>query len=139
MSFPSVVSIALARGVDLAALVPGNPEHENLGEEILAEAIKTDLPLAWEYLHGLVHQADKAGETVSFVEDPASPLGKQIIRIAASDAARAVVTKHAMHGRKWVFINCCNGLIPPKGQPKPCVSVVDQIHYQDGTHAHADC
>lgn len=139
MSFPSVAAIAAQMNVDLAQLVPGNEADEVLGERILATAIQRDLPLAWNYLHGVAHRADQEGKTIRFAEDPNSPLGKQIIRLAASNAAKEVVTKHCLHGRPWVFINCCGGLVPKDGDPMPKISMVDQIHHQDGTHARADC
>jgi len=133
MSFPSVVTIASARGVDLSRL-----KDERVARDILAEAIHTDCEEAVSYLHRKVHEADAAGAPVTFAEDPNCSLGRALARLFASDVVRELVREHFLHGRRVVFYNCCGGIVPPKGG-EASVSALTQIQFQAGPIAFADC
>lgn len=134
MSFPSIAAVAQERNINLATL-----EDESVARDILGVAIKRDCPEAIAYLHDLVHKAEIAGETIEWSEDPNSKLGKELIRLFASDAVRDVVKERYLHGRTLVFCNCCGGIVPPDKDTKPKISAIDQIHFQAGPIAYADC
>jgi len=131
MSFPSIRAIANERGLDPTNL-------GTLAAEVLLEAVRRDCPEAVRYLHGLAHQAEHTPEGVFWSEDPGSMLGRQLIRIHASDAVRPLVEKHVCHGMPLVFMNCCNGRV---GGPPPKVGelIQMQIDCQNGVLATADC
>lgn len=123
MSFPSIVKFA-AQGLG--------------GADALLAAVKADCPEAIEFLHQKAHQARESGEPVLWTEDPNSKLGKQLIRIHASDAVRPLVQEHICHGATLTFVNCCNGKVG--GEKKPLAELIDfQIASQDGSIARPDC
>ena len=127
MSFPSTAAVAAELGLDLRVLSDADAER------VLVGAMKRDCPEAVNFLHG---QAHKLGEFWSL--DPNSPLGRQVIRLCASDATRPLVEKHFCHGEPIAFYNCCNGVVGPK--PKTVGDVLRmQIECQAGPRAYADC
>lgn len=134
MSFASAAAIAQSRGID-----PANLTDEDLARDILAEAIKADCADGVKYLHKKIHEADKAGGTITFTEDPNSPLGKQIARLFAAPIVREIVRERFLHGREIVFYNCCSGQVPPKDEPVPQPSAILQLQMQAGPIAYADC
>lgn len=127
MSLPSIPAVAQEKGFNLAALLPGQSEG------LLVEAMKRDLPLAVDLLHRKAHEdGDNAGD---WLEDPNSAIGKQLIRLHASDALRPLASKHFCHGKPLTFLNCCNGKVG-----KPPKDLLDlQIKTQAGPIAYADC
>lgn len=134
MSFASAAAIAKSRGID-----PSTLTDENIARDILAEAIKTDCADGVRYLHTKVHEADTAGKSVLFVEDPNSPLGKQIARLFAAPIIRDIVKERFLHGREIVFYNCCSGQVPTKDEDPPRPSAVMQLQMQAGPIAYSDC
>lgn len=133
MSFPSVATVAAERGYDLGTLTGAQ------AEEVLVEAIRRDCPEAVKYLHRLSHVAQQsAGIGAPWNEDPNSMLGKQLIRIHASDAVRPLVEKHFCHGERLTFVNCCGGKVGGQ-KPKDEDLLILQIHSQAGPIAYADC
>lgn len=127
MSFPSVAVVAAELKLNLRAL------SDEDAERVLVGAMRRDCPEAVAFLHS---QAHKAGEFWSI--DPNSTLGKQVIRLCASDATRPLVEKHFCHGAPITFYNCCNGVVGPK--PKTVGDVWrTQIECQAGPRAYADC
>lgn len=106
--------------------------------EALLAAVKEDCPDAVEYLHGKAHEVKDTGNPVLWTEDPNSVLGKQLIRIHASDAVRPLVQEHVCHGLNLTFVNCCGGIV---GGNKPTAQkIIDlQIKMQAGPIAYADC
>jgi hypothetical protein len=91
MSLPSIPVIAQEKGFNLAAL------SASQREDLLVEAMRRDLPLAVDLLHRKAHEdGDNAG---NWLEDPNSIIGKQLIRLHASDALRPLASKHFCHGK----------------------------------------
>lgn len=130
MSFPSIAAIAAERGLALATLSGKD------AEKVLLAAVKKDCPEAVEYLHKKAHEAENGA--VSWTEPPNSKLGKQLIRIHASDAVRPLIEKHICHGKQLTFVNCCSGTVGgKKKEPEELVRM--QIECQAGPIAYADC
>src|ERR1700694_1076019 len=125
MSFVSAASIAEGRGVNPATLA-----DEEVARDILAEAIKKDCPEGVQYLHRVVHEADNSGKTITFSEDPNSPLGKQIARLFAAPIIRQIVKERFLHGREIIFYNCCSGQVPAKDEVPPVPSALIQLQMQ---------
>lgn len=123
MSFPSVARY-IAQGKS--------------GVEALLAAVKEDCPEAIDFLHCKAHEAKDTGKPVLWSEDPNSKLGRQLIRIHASDAVRPLVQEHVCHGMELAFVNCCSGQIG--GKNKDSLDLVQfQIECQVGPIAYADC
>jgi hypothetical protein len=129
MSLPSLVAVAQEMKLDLTSLTPQQQE------ELLVATMKRDLPLGCQYLHQLAHRADELGGSAAWLEDPKSNLGKELIRIHASDALRSLASKHICHGKQLTFVNCCGGVV---GNPPENVLIM-QIEHQSGTVARPDC
>jgi hypothetical protein len=127
MSLPSIPAIALEMGVNLTCPTPAEQEA------ILVEAMRRDLPLAIELLHR--KSCGEAHEGGEWLEDPNSVIGKQLIRLHASDALRPLVSKHFCHGKQLSFVNCCKGKV---GDPPENLLLL-QIETQAGPVAYADC
>lgn len=123
MSFPSVAR-HIAEG--------------KTGIDALLAAVKEDCPDAIDFLHRKAHEAAESGEPVLWSEDPNSTLGKQLIRIHASDAVRPLVQAHVCHGQNLTFVNCCGGIVGGT-KPLPDAIVQLQIDCQAGPIAYADC
>lgn len=133
MSFPSVAAVAAEKGFNLAALTGMQ------AEEVLVEAVRRDCPEAVAYLHHLSHLAQHSDDKgVPWNEDPNSVLGKQLIRIHASDAVRPLAEKYFCHGERLTFVNCCGGKVGGQ-KPKDEDLQILQIHSQSGPIAYADC
>ena len=123
MSFPSVAK-HVAQG--------------KTGVMALLAAVKEDCPEAVEYLHRKAHEAKDSGKPVLWTEDPNSKLGKQLIRIHASDAVRPLVQEHICHGMELTFVNCCSGEVG--GNKKSLQELIRlQIECQAGPIAYSDC
>ena len=126
MSLPSIPQIASEMGFNLDAI---SIEDQ---EVLLVEAMRRDLPLAVSHLHQMSH-ADS--DSADWLEDPNSVIGKQLIRLHASDALRPLASKHFCHGKPLTFVNCCAGVV---GKP-PGNLLLMQIRTQAGPIAYADC
>lgn len=125
MSLPSLLEAT--QGFDLDQL------SEAELDDLVLNAMKKDLPLACEYLHKLSHSD---GEVVT--EDPHSPLGKQLVRVCASDTMRPLAEQHLCHGKRITFYNCC-GIQVSEQRPKKRAITLTQIRAQAGPLAYADC
>jgi len=108
------------------------------GAEALLAAVREDCAEAVEYLHHRAHEAMDSGKPVLWKEDPNSKLGRQLIRIHASDAVRPLLQEHICHGLELAFVNCCNGQVGGK-KKGPAELVQFQIECQAGPIAYADC
>jgi hypothetical protein len=129
MSLPSVATIAHERGLVMGSIPPDQAEG------ILVEAMRRDLPGAVALLHAKAHEASQNGGSADWLEDPNSEIGKQLIRLHASDAMRPLASKHFCHGKALSFVNCCKGVV---GTP-PADMLMMQIETQMGPIAYADC
>jgi len=109
------------------------------GAEALLNAVRTDCAEAVEFLHTKAHEAVNRAEGVFWMVDPNSTLGRQLIRIHASDAVRPLVEQHICHGQKLMFLNCCGGRVGGKKDPEPEELIRLQIELQNGVLAYADC
>lgn len=125
MSLPSLLHTT--QGVDLDQL-----SEKELDDMVFA-AMKTDLPLACDYLHQLSHRGNEP-----VFEDPNSELGKQLIRICASDSMRPLAEARLTHGKQITFFNCCGIQLGEKKPSKRAVTLT-QIRAQAGPLAYADC
>ena len=132
MSLPSIREVALENKIDLGTA------RDEQNEFVLVEAMRRDLPLAVRYLHALAHRSIESGTHERGIEDPNSPLGKQLTRIFAGTVLRHLAQKHFCHGQELAFLNCC---APIAGDKKPPLTELMslQIKVQDGTLASADC
>ncbi len=130
MSLPSLVAIAQKKGIDLT----GELTHDEQ-EMLLVEAMQQDLPDAVQLLHQKAHEADTNGGRADWLENPNSNIGKQLIRLHASDALRPLASKHFCRGKQLTFINCCSGVV---GTP-PDNLLLLQVQCQVGPIAYADC
>ncbi|HEY4496973.1 MAG TPA: hypothetical protein VI432_02395 [Candidatus Paceibacterota bacterium] len=129
MTLPSISAIAEEKGLNLENLSPENQE------EILVEAMRRDLPLAAQFIHAKAHEVMNGDRSTMWTEDPNSALGKQLIRMHASDALRPLASKYFAHGLPLTFMNCCGGAV---GNP-PMDPMQMQIKMQAGPIAYADC
>lgn len=128
MSLPSLTVIAQERGVaDVATLA------DDALEDLIAEAMRRDLPLAVQHLHALSHGEDG----VLSIQDPHSDLGKQLIRVCAGTILRDVASKRFCHGKEITFYNCCSPSLGPR--PPRRMMLLQQIGLQNGDMASADC
>ncbi len=116
MSLPSIAKVD-TRGMSVEQL-----------EDTLFEAIKNDLPLAFNWFSNL-----RLG--VHYKEDPATPLAAQIKRVVA-DGMRHVLEKKLFNGEQIVFANCCDVIVGP---PKGFNAVLFQFQTQNGNLNYADC
>ncbi len=133
MSLPSIPVIAKELGFDLDDL---KPEQR---EKLLVDAMRRDLPEAVAFLHTKAHEPDAIGtKGVIWKHDPNSVIGKQLIRIHASDPLRKLASKHFCHGKRLVFVNCCGGKI---GGDEPKAEELQdlQVKMQAGPIAYSDC
>ncbi len=135
MSFPSVAGELRKRGLSPNALTPADIE---LAQEALLAAVKKDCRAAVKFLHGLAHKAKDVPEGVEWKRNPNSKIGKQLIRIHASDAVRHLVMEHVCHGQRLTFVNCCGGKVGGQ-KPKDDEVLIFQIQSQAGPIAYSDC
>lgn len=116
MSLPSIAN------VDVTKLTQAELEN------VLFDAIKKDLPLAFQWFQNIsigVHQK----------EDPKTELASQIKRIV-SDGMREVMEKKMFGGKRIIFANCCDVIVDP---PKEFSAVLFQFQTQNGVLNYADC
>jgi hypothetical protein len=132
MSFPSIERLAAERNIDLKTVTG------DTARTLLLDAVRVDCPEAIHYLHALAHQAEHTDNGVTWLEDPNSVLGKQLIRIHASDAIRPLVEQHICHGQRLTFYNCCGGKVGGR-KPDDDEAVIMQVQSQGGPIAFADC
>jgi hypothetical protein len=130
MSLPSVKTVARELGINLDGAVSLEQQ-----EQVLVEAMRRDLRPALDLLHQKAHEAQKSGGHADWLEDPASEIGRQLTRIHAGDALRALASKHFCHGLQLSFFNCCKGVV---GTP-PAEPMLVQIQCQAGPIAYSDC
>lgn len=97
-------------------------------EDILFQAVKKDLPLAFAWFENL-------SLGVHHKVDPSTPLAAQIKRVVA-DGMRYVLEKKLFGGKKIVFANCCDVIVGP---PKGFNAVAFQFETQNGRLNYADC
>ncbi|MBM3271674.1 hypothetical protein FJY94_00075 [Candidatus Kaiserbacteria bacterium] len=128
MSLPSLTAIAQERGIANIDMLT-----DDALEDLVAEAMRRDLPLAVEHLHRLSHGEDGA---VS-IEDPNSDLGRQLTRVCAGTILRGVASKRFCHGKEITFYNCCSPSLGPR--PPRRTMLLEQIKLQNGAMASADC
>lgn len=130
MSLPSISAVANRLGVKINEQTP----KEQL-EKVLVEAMRLDLPLAIELLHKKSHEAKDGTGVSEWIEDPNSPIGRQLTRIHAGTVLRDIASKHFCHGLALTFMNCCKGFV---GRP-PENPMLVQIQCQAGPIAYSDC
>jgi len=130
MSLPSIAAVAEEKGINLTAVITPHDQ-----EVLLVEAMRRDLPEAVDLLHRKAHEAEKSGGSADWLEDPKSKIGKQLIRLHASDALRPLASKHFCHGQELTFINCCKGVVGKR----PDNLLLLQVQCQVGPIAYADC
>lgn len=130
MSLPSVKALELERGRTSAEM------SAQERTELLVEAMRRDLGPALAFLHKKAHEADATGRAI-WDEDPASPLGKMLIRIHAGKVLRRLASEHFCHGKKLTFFNCCRGIVGEELSEEEEEQM--QIESQNGVLGHADC
>ena len=129
MSLPSIPVVARELGIDLTT-----PTLEQQ-EQVLVEAMRRDLKPALDLLHRKAHEAQSGNGRADWIEDPNSPIGKQLIRIHAGDSLRELASKYFCHGLRLSFFNCCKGVVGTV----PDHPMLVQIHCQNGEIASPDC
>jgi len=125
MSLPSLLTAT--EGKNIEALT------DKELDALILTGMKADLPLACKHLHALAHGKGELATT-----DPKSELGKQIIRICASDVMRPLAEEHLCHGKQITFYNCCTVQVSEK-KPTRRAKTLIQIQAQTGPIARADC
>ncbi|MBS3903648.1 MAG: hypothetical protein KGZ30_04745 [Anaplasmataceae bacterium] len=130
MSYPSIATILKQRGLNLETA----SEEELKGA--LWEALRTNLGDGIAYLERLAARVKESGERLIEIEDPNSPLGRQLARLVGTDVSRAVCEEKL--GIAFGFYNCCNVVASPT-RDALAMSVAEQIGLQNGAIASADC
>lgn len=130
MSYPAIKEIIASRNINLETA-----SEEQL-EECLWEAFQTNLPDGVAWVKNLAEQAVLADKKVLLSEDPNSALGKQIARLLGTDIARGILQKK--FGVAFGFYNCCSGAAAPR-ESMLKLSAREQVMFQNGVLAHADC
>jgi hypothetical protein len=128
MSLPSIKTVAERLGIDIGKSTPAEQKR------LLLETMKIDLGDGLNYLHEKSHEEPGPDENIMWQEDPKSPLGRQLIRIHASDVFRPIAEEY-IHGKRLSFINCCKGYI---GTP-PDDLLFQQIVSQSDKNPNYDC
>lgn len=129
MSLPSVPYVKRDFGLTADTLSSEDARR------VLVEAMRRDLPLAVGFLQSKARAAREKDADGNWIEDPNSLVGKQLIRIHASDPLRQLASEYFCGGMQLSFVNCCKGKV---GEP-PADLFVLQVATQDGTIASADC
>lgn len=135
MSLPSIPAVAKEFGIAIATAT------DDEKKKMLMEAMKRDLGEGLAFLHARYHEAKKGGiGVVRWKADVNSHLGKQLVRIHASDALRALASE-LCHGADFVFVNCCDGEVATEpGKRRPPNALIDlQLATQDGRIGTPDC
>ena len=131
MSLPSV-------GEHLEAM--GVTDPEDATPEQLHEALRlschTDLRLGMEYLSRQAAECHEINRRVLRIEDPNSPLGKELTRLFAGDELRIIVKQEFKV--EAGFYNCCSPVLVPSGGDLE-MSPLEQIKLQNGEFASANC
>ena len=130
MSYPAITEILTKNKINIETAT-----EEQL-EECLWEAFQTNLPEGLNWVKNLAEQALSQEAKVLLTEDPNSALGKQIARLLGTDIARGILQKK--FGVAFGFYNCCNGAAAPR-ESMLKLSAREQIMFQNGVLAHADC
>lgn len=130
MSYPSISGVLEDRGV--------NPETATDAEleAALWEAFTDDLPLGVAHLSALAAQVRQGSERILDIQDPNSPLGRQIARLLGADISRAVC--EARLDVAFGFYNCCNTVVGKKREDLR-LSMREQVMLQNGALASPDC
>lgn len=134
MSYPSITKILQREGIDDLGII-----NEARAEELLLEALETDLPEGVAYLHNMAHEAlnSKTGRVMRS-EKPDSKIGKQLIRLLGTPVAKRIVEAKIMHGCVSALYNCCNPVVAVDKE-KLKISAIEQIKLQNGELSSADC
>jgi hypothetical protein len=130
MSYPAVSHVVSSLGIDL------DTADDTTLASALWQAFEIDLPLGVAYLQRQAQVVLRAGQRLLTIEDPNSPLGKQLIRLVGCDISRAVCEQRL--GVAMGIYNCCSPVLAPTKAALAMTSL-EQIRLQDGTLASADC
>jgi hypothetical protein len=129
MSLPSLEGILARAGM------PATDMTRAAREQAILEAMRLDMAPALELLHQKAHEADRNAGSAEILEDPNSPLGKQLTRICAGTILREIAEREITHGKPLTFLNCCRVFI---GRAPDDLALA-QIESQAGPVAFADC
>lgn len=129
MSFPSVTKFLEQRGVTATTATPKQLESATL------DALELELPLGMAHLTNLATETRQHQSKWIDVQDPDSPLGRQIIRLM-TDAIRPLMAKR--FGIAFGFYNCCNTVCAPTADELD-LSLREQIMCQNGELSYASC
>jgi hypothetical protein len=124
MSYPSI------KNVDPDMLT----ERER--EDALLAAFSIDLPLGMAAIEHDAQEVRQNGVRKLVIENPNSPLGKQIVRLLGTDVARGVLERHM--GVAFGLYNCCARVIAIDHESL-AMTTMEQIKLQNGALASADC
>ncbi len=130
MSYPSVTATLERQGTTVDAAT-----NEQL-ETALLQAFATDLPLGMGFLSTLAQDVRSQNTRQLHIEDPSSPLGKQLIRLVGSDVARNLLQRYLNVGLG--LYNCCCVVAAPSPNQLD-MTAAEQIKLQNGDLAYADC
>lgn len=124
MSYPSI-KLAVTEGL--------STEEQ---KELLWAAFQKDLPLGIQFLREQAENVRATGERILTINDPNSPLGKQIIRLLGTDIARGICEEKL--GVAFGLFNCCAPVTAPTKKDLN-MTYLEQIQLQNGVMASADC
>ena len=124
MSYPSI------KDVDVTGL---SVEEQ---KEVLWNAFEKDLPLGMQFLAGEAEKIRDTGERSLVVNDPGSPLGKELIRLLGTDIARSICEEKL--GVAFGFYNCCAS-VAARTKTELRLSYLEQIQLQNGVVSSALC
>ncbi len=130
MSYPSIVAILKEKGVTLEQV------SESQARGLLWQAFQRDLSLGIAKLKELAEEALGHNKRMVHVEDPNSPLGKQLVRLLGADVARSICSEQM--DVAFALGNCCVAVVAPKSDLLQ-LTAIEQIEFQNGVKASADC
>ncbi len=130
MSYPSIVSVLANQGI-----VPEVASDLELGNALFG-AFEQDLALGTTHLRELADRVTNGEERILDIQDPNSPLGKQLIRLVGTDVAREIC--EGKFGVAFGMYNCCSIVVAPT-RARLNMSRREQVMLQNGKLAHADC
>jgi hypothetical protein len=130
MSYPSVKQVLEKSGFTV--------ESANADElrAALWETFALDLAEGINHLTAVAKRVKETGERVLNIQDPNSPLGKQLIRLVGTDIARSICQQQL--GVAFGIYNCC-GIVAASNQSGLNMTMQEQIKLQNGEFASADC